>query len=376
MISTSWSYLPLLLCAALASGATSEPPLPLGDAREHGVRPKQLKALDRIIDDAVSAGDVPGVGLLVAHRGEILVRATYGSERFEVGTPTRIDSGTRPIVATAMMILVDGGLLSLEDPIDKYIPEFTDLRLEDGSEHRAKPTVGQILWHGSGISGQAVRRLKQEQGDAAFLLSGVTLVEVVGEMAKDPLVSEPGTEFRYSLASDVGARVAEIVAGMPFDLFLQRRLLHPLGMLSTDFFPPTRETETGDSAPGRYIQTWNGLFSTLDDLAVFLETHRLGGAFNGTRVLTDEAVALMGTPHVLVSEDVRLFGRNYGLGWFLSREDPHGRPQTLSHGGGGGTMLWIDRDLELVGVFFGHRRITEILPLVDRVQGEVRSWFE
>lgn len=378
MISRSWSCLALFLCATLASAATPEPSLPLGDAQDHGVEPEQREALDRIIHEAVSAGDVPGVGLLVAHRGEILVRATYGSlgRWFGVETPTRIDSGTRPIVATAMMILVDRGLLSLDDPIDKYLPEFGDLRLEDGSKARAKPTVGQILWHGSGISGDAVRRLKEEQGGVAFLLSGITLTEVVREMAEDPLVSEPGTEFRYSLASDVGARVAEIVAGMPFDLFLQRQLLRPLGMSRTDFFPATSETETGDPPAGRYVQTWNGLLSTLDDLAVFLETHRRGGVFNGTRVLSDEAVALMGSPHVSVSEDVRLFGHNYGLGWFLSREDADGRPQTLSHGGGGGAMLWIDRDLDLVGVFLGRRKLMEILPLVDRVQGEVRSWFE
>ncbi len=92
MISRSWPCLALLLCATLASVASPEPPLPLGDARGHGVKPKQRKALDRIIDDAVSAGNVPGVGLLVAHRGEILVRATYGSlgRWFGVETPTRI----------------------------------------------------------------------------------------------------------------------------------------------------------------------------------------------------------------------------------------------------------------------------------------------
>ena len=276
----------------------------------------------------VDARRVPGVAMLIARGGKVGYRRDIGALR--PGGPAlpgdaifRIYSMTKPIVSVALMMLVEEGRLFIADPIAKFIPEFANPKVgveRDGKLElvaaKRPITIQDLLRHTSGLTyaftgNSAVQRLYVESrlfttdpGNAKeFLTRDLSTAEFIVELARLPLINQPGTSWDYSHSTDVIGRVVEIVSGQSLGAFLQDRILGPLGMRDTGFFVPAdkhdrlaeafaNDPDTGApvqlidarTAP-RFESGGGGLFSTMDDYLRFAQMLYLGGALGGTRLL-------------------------------------------------------------------------------------------
>ncbi|MEM0926882.1 MAG: serine hydrolase, partial [Planctomycetota bacterium] len=309
--------------------------------------------------------EVAGVTTLVATPEEILHFDCTGWADVAQREPLRegalfcIASMTKPITSTAVMMLHDEGKLSVDDPITKYLPEFGAFQLADGTE--AEVTIEQMLTHTSGM-----KELSAEQQAQC-----TTLAELIPKYAGQSLKFSPGSRWAYSQTSiNAAARIVEVVSGMTFPDFLDRRLFRPLCMYDTTFYPNDsqatrwakayRKTEAGVLEEGtlrllegknltsrdRYPKASGGLFSTARDYTRFCQMILNGGEFDGVRYLSKQAIVQMTT---LRTGDMKAGftpGTGWGLGWCVVRE-PRGVAAPLSagsfgHGGAYGTQAWID----------------------------------
>ena len=307
-----------------------------------------------LFDYRVWSGARSGYVAMFARDGEIVFATTAGHADIERGIPMTLDtrmriaSLTKPITAVAAMSLVEDGLVSLDDPVSKYIPAAAEVRVATSvsrnaaGEFETRPLssplrVRHLLMFSSGIGGSRsigedtdLGRLWQEHGVSE---GGGDLAQRVDRALALPLFEEPGTRWRYGGSADVLARVVEVAAGRPFAAVLEARIFGPLGMDSTEHLPPPdrqselarvytqnergalvlmpkRIAEARDWTPGG-----SGLVSTVRDYMRFGLMLRGGGTLDGVTVLEPETVALMTRPHVesgvLANQGVE------GLGWGL-----------------------------------------------------------
>jgi CubicO group peptidase (beta-lactamase class C family) len=270
-----------------------------------------------------------------------------------------IASMTKPVTATAVMMLHDAGKLSVEDLVEKHLPEFKDLKQPDGSP--AKLTIRHLLTHTSGLG-----EMSPEQARAAK-----TLADVIPHYLKQPVKFSPGSKWAYCQSSiNTAARIVEVVSGQSFTDYLDQHLFQPLGMSDTTFYlsdaqmqrlaTPYRRTEQGKlEATGNFILNGlnptsrerfpaanGGLYSTAADYLQFCKMILNGGELAGKRYLKAEHVRLMTS--LQTGELVTGFtpGNGWGIGWCVIRE-PQGVSAALSassfgHGGAYGTQAWID----------------------------------
>lgn len=255
-----------------------------------------------------------------------------------------IYSVSKLITCTAVMQLVEGGSLALDDPVYKYLPEYKDMKVK--LKLGVKPalntmTIRHLLSMQSGLNynlsaPSILKALKDTNGKA-------TTRELVSALAQEPLDFEPGTRFQYSFSHDVLGAVIEVVSGMPFDLYVEEHILIPLGMENTGFeLTPERRAVMSDqfsynvlsrtaksiSLENEYVLSPNyksggaGLISTADDIILFLDAMSNGGVgANGYRILTQETIDLMRTDQLndMSRQDYYMMDRyrlgySYGLG--------------------------------------------------------------
>ncbi|MBC8353309.1 MAG: beta-lactamase family protein [Planctomycetes bacterium] len=308
---------------------------------------------------------------LVAHRGTVVHLEAVELADYFTGQPMTKDSMfaiasmTKPITATAVMILQDEGKLSVEDPVAKYIPQFKDVALADGPA-KTEMTIRHLMTHTSGLTGdqRCVGSLK----------------ETTEELATRKLKFEPGTKWQYSPGMNVCGRIIEVVSGQAYEDFLDERIFEPLKMVDTTFTPnksqrqriaklyqPSEEKPllapashwitdlSGDVVP----TPSGGLFSTASDLATFYQTILNGGEHDGKRIISRDAVKQMTEPQT--GDLVTGFtpGSCWGLGWCIVRE-PQGVTQhvsagTFGHGGAFGTQGWVDPKTQTIYVLMIQR---------------------
>ncbi|MGW2730820.1 serine hydrolase domain-containing protein [Streptomyces sp. NPDC001494] len=296
-----------------------------------GLDPKALDRLDRHFARLVDEGRLPGYLVSVARGGRVAHLTAYGhrdrAAELPVGTDTlwRIYSMTKPVTAVAVLLLVEEGRLSLDDPLERHLPAFAAPRVYEsgtGAGLRTRPARGPILirhllTHTAGLTfgfyyQHPVDALYREAGLEYSVPPGKDLAETVEVYARMPLQFEPGTRWNYSVASNVLGRVIEVVSGQPLDAFLAERILRPLGMTDTGFHITGEqayrlaelygETEDGGIAPvpglpvrGRplFLSGSGGLVASAGDFHRFMEMLRRGGELDGARLLSPESVALM-----------------------------------------------------------------------------------
>jgi CubicO group peptidase (beta-lactamase class C family) len=333
-------------------------------AQDAGALP-DLSAIRDRMRQVVEAREVAGVVTLVATPDRVVHLDATGQADLAAGRPMRPDSifwiasMTKPVTATAVLMLQDEGKLSVEDPVEKYLPEFSQLKAKDGSP--ARVTIRHLLTHTSGM------------GEASPLeAAGIkNLAGLIPIYVAKPVQFPPGSKWAYCQSGiNTAARVAEVVSGLPFDELLERRLFGPLGMKDTTFYltdeqltrlaTSYRKTEQGELKPAenmilhgkaptsrdRYPAANGGLFSTAPDYVRFCQMILNRGELNGKRYVKPESVALMTS---LQSGDLKTGftpGCGWGLGWCVVR-DPQGitamlSPGTFGHGGAFGTQAWID----------------------------------
>ncbi|HZR16322.1 MAG TPA: serine hydrolase domain-containing protein [Verrucomicrobiae bacterium] len=338
--------------------------LPAASARFAGVRAAMNKA--------VADGQVSGAVTVVATRDKVLDTEAVGLADIQKKEPMRPDtlfwiaSMTKPVTAVALLMLQDDGKLNVSDSVSKFIPEFASLKTPSGQP--ANLTIAQLMTHTSGL-GEADR-------DAAG--QAHTLADLIPLFLKAPMQFEPGTQWRYTQSGiNTAARIVEIAGGMPFDLFVQKRIFDPLAMKHTTFYPGRKSSfhlvtaysknkTTGALEPvpprgpigqeGHPPLGNGGLFSTAPDYARFCQMLLGQGLFKGRRFLSPEAFRLLTTLQTgdlptgfFQSAQYGNHGTNYGwgIGTCILRAPHSGvvamlSPGTFGHGGAWGTQAWMD----------------------------------
>jgi CubicO group peptidase (beta-lactamase class C family) len=369
-----------------------------GDPHTHGLTDTDLDSLRAILRKAVDDHTVPGVSLLLVHKGEAIFKETFGN--LAVDQKVLMASSSKPVTATIVMILVDQGKLKLDDPVEKYLPEFKGITI-NGKLPAKPPTVRHLLCNMSGLPGDflaesLLKRLRRGAGKAQndnngneiekanagtrFPLSvNRSLAESVRELAKKGLATEPGAEFHYcTMGFNVAARVAEAADGRPFEVLSRTLLFEPMGMNNTRYTPfglqALSSRPTLPNGESRFIMAGGGMSSTLDDFAAFYQMHINGGTYRGRQVLSEQAVATMHSRQAKLELLMAgPYGNDYGLGFFLDRLTETGQARAITHPGLFGTTPWLDLDRDVVGVFFVQSNFLRVMSLVRQTQNKVRE---
>lgn len=363
----------VLLCGALALGGQPRPAgLPVVEPQEAGLDPAPLAKIPAAMEEFVKQDQVSGVVTLVAHNGKIVHLSAAGQAdiagKKEMATDSifGVASMTKPITATAVMLLVDDGKLSLDDPVSKFIPEFKDVKLADGSAPARPPTLRDMLTHTSGLTGS-----QENVG---------TLDETGKALAARGLSFQPGEKWEYSPGLSVCGRAVEVASGMPFEKFLADRIFEPLGMSDTTFFPnedqqkrivklyqPGKDGKGLEEtthwitalSPERTANPSGGLFSTAEDLARFYQMVLNGGEYGGRRIVSADSIQEMTKVQTDELKTGFTDGNGWGLGWCVIRQ-PQGvsamlSPGACGHGGAFGTQGWIDPTRQMAFVLLIQR---------------------
>lgn len=346
----------------------------------------QAGRLASVIEPYIASHEIAGAVVLIGSGDRIIDREAIGYADIAGHRPMKpnnifwIASMSKAMTACAVMMLVDEGKINLDDPIEKYLPEFKGQMVSlvpDSSPTEAKPakeerdavkleplaspiTIRELLSHTSGLA----FRSKREPGALDLL----PLKESVESYAAEPLLFQPGSKYSYSNEGfNTAGRIVEVVSGMPFNVFLQQRLISPLGMEDTTYWPTDKQLkrlaksyESGTASASlrevpidqltyplsdrrrRYAFPAGGLFSTADDVARFCQMMLNKGTFHGKRYLSEESVRLITT-----KETGNNVTKAYGFGWNIG-------DGSFEHSGAYKTDMMVDQKRGLIVVFMVH----------------------
>jgi len=321
--------------------------------------------MDRIrpaMQSYIDERKIAGISTLVIRHGEVIHSECYGMLDIEAGKPIqpdsifRIYSLTKPITSVALMMLVEEGHLTLDDPVATYIPELRDRKVYSSAsgteaslvEAERDITIWHLLTHTSGLGygfGAYDDPVEDIYLEAEILSEIVTLQtslpELIGKLAALPLATQPGVAWRYSLSHDLIGYVIQLISGMPFDVFLKERIFEPLDMPDTGFYvsddkrdrfgpmyssPEEGEITVKDKSddspfldPDIPPSGGAGLVSTMSDYSRFLALLANGGKWDNVRLLSRDTIKQMTTNHLTggqfpVRFDDPRTGLGYGLG--------------------------------------------------------------
>ena len=331
-----------------------------------------LPGVGAAMQEMTAKNEIAGAVTLVVSKDRVLHLESIGFADVAAKRPMTPDalfwiaSMTKPVTGVAVLMLQDEGKLSVADPVAKYLPEFTALKTPSGKS--ANLTITQILTHTSGL-GEATGPAVQQAH---------TLADLVPIWLAAPMQYEPGEKWKYTQSGiNAASRIVEVVSGMAFDVFVQKRIFEPLGMKDTTFYPTDaqrarlatayeKNKDSGALEPvparadygtrDRPPQGNGGLYSTGPDYARFCQMLLNGGTVEGHRYFSAEAMKLLSTPQTgdlptgfFQSDTYGNRGANYG--WGIATcvlRTPHEgvaamlSPGTFGHGGAWGTQAWID----------------------------------
>ncbi|MGW2827120.1 serine hydrolase domain-containing protein [Streptomyces sp. NPDC001443] len=381
------------------------------DPDEVGLDPEALDRLDRHFVQEVEEGRLPGYLVAISRGGRVAHLTTYGHRDIAAGLPVesdtlyRIYSMTKPVTTVAALLLMEEGRLSLDDPVARHLPAFADPQVYvdgSGDTMRTRPADGPILirhllTHTAGLTfafyhSHPVDALYRAAGLESSVPAGADLAETIDVYASLPLQFEPGTEWNYSVATNVLGRVIEVVSGQPLDVFLAERVFGPLGMTDAGFCVPADqadrlaelygETDDGGIEPiaglplrgrPRFLSGSGGMVASAYDVHRFTELLRRRGELDGVRLLSADTVDLMTSNQLPGGVDMRTFGSrpahdepgNEGVGFGLGVSvvvDPARTKASTGLGmygwsGVATTTFWVDPSRDL-GVQF----LTQVRP--------------
>jgi len=322
--------------------------------------PAKSKVLAPALQPFVEKNELAGAVMLVANKDKVLALEAVGFADIANKTPMATDSvfwiasQSKPITATALMLLVDEGKVKIEDPVEKYIPEFKDIKLK-GESPKSPITIRQIMSHTSG--------LPFATPEESPTLDKLTIKDSVASYVKNGLKTEPGTAYAYSNAGiNTGGRIIEVVSGMSYEDFLDKRLFGPLGMKDTTFWPSEEQVKRlaqvykpGADKKGleltkiaqlqypltdrkRQPMPGGGLFSTATDVAKFCQMLLNNGKVGEKQLLSEASVKALTSKQT--PDSVK---DNYGLGFSVGG--------TFGHGGALATNMTVDPKRGLVTVW-------------------------
>lgn len=395
------------LVAQQATATAARPVTPqtvLRTPESVGISSERLASLHRGMQGFIDRHEAGGIVTLVAREGRIVDVHAVGFQDVEKNVPMKTDtifriaSMSKPITSVATMMLVEDGKLLLTEPVSKYIPAFKGQKVmgEGGAlvPARRDITIRDLLAHRSGLSyrflngGPVGTAYRQGGVTDGLTVTTMTTEEAINKLAAQPLLVQPGSAWNYSLSDDVLGRVIEVVSGKSFDVFLNERLIKPLGMVDTSFIVPDakwprfatvyspdgaggirpmkdpEQFGNADMSPFAYYKSGKtyfsggaGLTSTATDYFRFAQMLANGGTLDGVRVLSPKTVELMTVSHTGdLPPAAGLLGPGYawGLGVRLVTDvgltQTHGSVGTYGWSGIYGTNFFIDPKEKLVAV--------------------------
>jgi CubicO group peptidase (beta-lactamase class C family) len=369
-----------------------------------GFSSERLKRIDDNINEWLKDGRLNGCGALIIRNGKIIYNKAFGYDDLEKTKPIRTDnifriaSQTKAITSTAIMMLYEEGKFLLDDPISRYIPEFTKPQVLDKFNAadttyttvpaKSEITIRQLLTHTSGIS---YAQIGTKEANAIYSKANITaglgvekgrmLATDMKKLGKMPLIHQPGEKFTYGLNTDLLGYLVEVISGIQLDEFLRKRIFEPLGMNDTYFYLPASKHnrlvtlyEEADKklvkanpvveqngsflidypkTEGTYFSGGGGLSSTMLDYAIFLQMILNGGEYNGKRLLSRNTVRMMIMNQI---GDIDRGANKFGLGFGITTEKgssilptPEG---VFEWGGAFATTYWADPKEKLIGIFY------------------------
>ena len=404
-----------LLVSLSANGSAQT--LPWAAPESVGLSTDRLSRVDALFESYIADGRMAGVIVAIARKGRLAHFRTLGRMDMAKNQPMRKDaifrlaSMTKPITSVAVLMLYEEGLFQLEDPVSWYIPELAGMQPEtmaaEGGEAR-EMTVRDLLTHTAGLPTRQDPRHRQVWTDP-----DLTLKQMMAEVGKLPLAYAPGTEWRYSRATNILGYLVEALSQQPFEVFLEERIFRPLGMVDTRFFVPEAESHR---VPAAYLvneegvteELWpqpraeelrlpraplgsgggKGLFSTANDYLRFSQMMLNGGELDGVRLLGPKTIELMITDHLPPGVDLPVqFGRRYRLAGYgfglgvrvrtdLAESQMLGSLGEYGWGGGFGTYFLIDPEEDLVAMFLPQLRGSAFYPIRRQFNNAVYQALE
>jgi CubicO group peptidase (beta-lactamase class C family) len=378
-----------------------------------GLSSSRLEAIDKFVQRKyIEPGRMPCGQILVWRRGETAHFSTFGmadverKKALKDDTIFRIYSMTKPVTSVATMMLVEQGLIALDEPVHKYIPAWKDLGVYQGgfmetfrTKRPDRPMlIVDLLRHTSGLT---YGFQQSTNVDAAYRKHKIgeiekhgTLEEMVQKLATIPLEFSPGTAWNYSVSTDILGYIVGKVSGQKFEDFLRAKIFKPLGMVDTDFHvhagqesrlaacyaatPKGTMDLQDDPTKSPYLEApslvsgGGGLVSTARDYLKFCRMLINGGTFEGTQILSLKTIQLMTVNHLPDGKDLPALSRSlfseatyngigFGLGFSVTMDPAKtlipGTVGEYSWGGAASTSFWIDPKEQLITIF-----LTQLLP--------------
>jgi CubicO group peptidase (beta-lactamase class C family) len=392
------------------------------DTNATGISQERLQRVDRFLQSSyINAGKIPGALTLIYRRGEIAHFSALGMADIERSVPVRDDtiyriySMTKPITSVAFMQLVEQGLVALDDPVHKHIPDWENLAVYQAGVHPAFRTtpverpmqIVDLLRHTSGLT---YGFQQSTNVDAAYRQLSIgqlerhgTLDDMVQKLAGVPLDFSPGTAWNYSVSTDVIGYLVGKISGVSFDEYLRTHIFDPLDMPDTDFHvhagkesrfsacyasgsigPPSPQSgrpkmllldnpeKSVYLQPPTMFSGGGGLVSTASDYLRFCRMLLNGGTLDGAQILSPKTIELMTLNHLPDGKDLPALSRSmfseatfngvgFGLGFSVVVDPAQlmvpASKGSYSWGGAASTYFWIDPREEIIGIF-----MTQLLP--------------
>ncbi|MDG1279150.1 MAG: serine hydrolase [Algoriphagus sp.] len=366
------------------------------------VNERAIARLDSTLQSYVNSGNVAGISALIFEKDQEVYFNAFGFANQEKQIPmdrntiVQIYSMTKPITGTALMTLWEEGKFQLDDPLEKYAPEFANMKVYQGVDENGKMilvdadrpvTIRDITRHTAGFPNRndipGLSELMAEKDARSY---ENTLTQMAEKIGSTPLWFQPGTQWEYGQSVDVQAFLVERLSGVPYAEYVQEHVLSPLKMNTTRYVVPEEDlnrfsaayqrtgegqlTQMPDSAAHAFnLKKWPltpggfGLTSTLDDYMTFARMLVNEGTINGTTILKPETVKLMATNHLPDSVTERSWlpskGRvGFGID-FAVRTDPPATAEEMNGvvgeffwDGAASTLFWVDPKNDLVAVLF------------------------
>tara|TARA_B100000609_G_scaffold12161_1_gene9391 strand:- start:210 stop:1433 length:1224 start_codon:yes stop_codon:yes gene_type:complete len=366
---------------------------------------ERLKVVEELLTDDINNNKIPGAVVLVGNEKGIVYQKAFGvknpltNEKYATNDIFRIASMTKAITSVAVLKLWEDGRINLDDPIEKYIPEFKDTEIletfnEKDSSYTSKPstkkiTIRQLLTHTSGIgydfidgnpSIKAIFHKKKQSfmknGVMCFCDEDITIGEAIRNLADVPLHHEPGEKFTYSMGLDVLGYMIEIVSGKKLDVFYREEIFDPLDMNDTYFYLPDSKKERLVPVQTKKDDNWVifeddrfnenypiegerkffaggcGLSSTVEDYYKFLSVFINNGKYKGKSFIGKQTNDLLFQNQL---PDTFGFGIGLALGIVLEKDLKNGgtgTAGTLLGGGYWNTGCFTDPNDKVIGIIF------------------------
>lgn len=388
-----------------------------------GLSAEGVRALDSLMTRYTARNRFPALMLMVARDGKIGywkaagVRDLTRGDALERNDVFRVASITKPITATAILMLWEEGKLQLDDPVERYVPLLSRLRVHDGPGRTRlpvrPPTIRHLLTFTAGMifgSLEAGTGVDSVFARANLFASASSLDDLMQRLADLPLIGDPGDSLAYGFQTDVLGKVVEVASGMPLDRFFRDRIFGPLQMMETAFqvdasqtsrYPtlyalaasgPPRPSDPGDATSNfalplaerrefRYLSGGGGLVSTPADYIRFLQMIANRGELNGVRLLNSATVDTMTAAHRR-EKSLRVSsgqGPGWGAGfqWWVGPDigaaGGGGHDGLYWMSGGSNLFVWVDPASKVAGMVWAQAFPYRVMPLFEDTRRLVHS---